>query len=78
MVEGGSNVVHGSRSQTDKDACLKADALSWSLLDPSLHPIYNNYTDYYDLWTQAKTLYTNDIQHMYSAESSLINLRQEV
>lgn len=66
---------------TDKTEWMKVDALLcnllWRLIDPSLHPIYTNSTTYCELWTQAKTLYTNDIQCLYLVMSNLINLRQQ-
>ena len=64
----------------DKDQWLRTDALLlsllWQSIDPSLHPIYSHYVSCYDVWTQAKTLYTNDIQYLYSVISNLLNLRQ--
>ena len=59
---------------------MRADALLlsllWQSIDPSLHPIYNPYNTCHDVWIQAKNLYTNDIQRLYSIISNLLNLRQ--
>ena len=64
----------------DKNQWMRTDALLlsllWQSIDPSLHPIYSCYTNCCDVWTQAKALYTNDIQRLYSVVSNLLNLRQ--
>ena len=64
----------------DKDQWVRVDALLlsllWQSIDPSLHPIYSHYSTCYEVWTQAKRLYTNDIQRLYSVISNLLNLRQ--
>ena len=64
----------------DKNQWMRADALLlsllWQSIDPSLHPIYSHYTTCYDVWTQTKTFYTNNIEHLYSAISNLLHLRQ--
>ncbi|KAJ1398914.1 hypothetical protein SESBI_30709 [Sesbania bispinosa] len=65
----------------DKENWEKTDALLctllWQSIDPSLHNIYTNFDTCYDLWTQAKSLYTNDIQRLYSVVEKLINSRQQ-
>ena len=67
--------------KTDKENWEKADALLctllWQSIDPSLHNIYTNFDTCYELWTQAKSLYTNDVQRLYSVVEKLINLRQQ-
>ncbi|KAJ1417938.1 hypothetical protein SESBI_16203 [Sesbania bispinosa] len=64
-----------------KENWEKTDALLctllWQSIDPSLHNIYTNFDTCYDLWTQAKSLYTNDIQRLYSVVEKLINSRQQ-
>ncbi|KAJ1413325.1 hypothetical protein SESBI_19710 [Sesbania bispinosa] len=65
----------------DKENWEKTDALLctllWQSIDPSLHNIYTNFDTCYDLWTQAKSLYTNDIQRLYFVVEKLINSRQQ-
>ena len=65
----------------DKIEWQRVDALLcsllWQLIDPSLHLIYTNYTTCCELWAQAKALYTNDIQRLYSMVSNLLSLRQQ-
>ncbi|KAJ1417527.1 gag-polypeptide of LTR copia-type [Sesbania bispinosa] len=65
----------------DRENWEKIDALLctllWQSIDPSLHNIYTNFDTCYDLWTQAKSLYTNDIQRLYFAVEKLINSRQQ-
>ncbi|KAJ1411017.1 hypothetical protein SESBI_21552 [Sesbania bispinosa] len=65
----------------DKENWEKTDALLctllWQSIDSSLHNIYTNFDTCYDLWSQAKSLYTNDIQRLYSVVEKLINSRQQ-
>lgn len=65
----------------DKAVWSKTDnlllSLLWQLIDPSLQPIFLNYTSCYDMWKQTTVLYTNDIQRLYIVVSNLFNLRQQ-
>ena len=74
MVKGSCEMVHGlmvkgltkfEDVKTDKENWEKADVLLYTLLwqsiDLSLHNIYTNFDTCYELWTQAKSFYTNDI-----------------
>ena len=62
----------------DRENWEKADALLctllWQSIDPSLHNIYTNFDTCYELWTQTKFLYINDIQRLYFVIDKLINL----
>lgn len=47
------------------------------VLDPFLPLLCSNFDTCYALWSQAKSLNTNDIQRLYSIVDKLINLCQQ-
>ena len=65
-----------------KDEWEKVDALLcnmlWQSIDPKLHNIYKSFETCYDVWNKAKSLYTNDVQQLYSLISNMLNFRGTV
>ncbi|XP_031097738.1 uncharacterized protein LOC116001918 [Ipomoea triloba] len=61
-----------------KDEWEKVDALLtnmlWQSIDPKLHNIYKTYETCYEVWNKAKSLYTNDVQGLYSLVTKFANI----
>ncbi|RDX78024.1 hypothetical protein CR513_41766, partial [Mucuna pruriens] len=53
----------------DRDNWKKNNALLctlfWQSIDSFVHNICTNFDTYYELWSQVKSFYTNDIQHLF-------------
>ena len=69
------DVKNDRENQENVDALLCT--FLWQSIALSLHNIYTNFDICYDLWTQAKSFYTNDIQCLYFVVDKLINLCQQ-
>lgn len=67
--------VKEDRENWEKNDVLLCTLL-WPSIGPSLHNIYTNFDTCYQLWTQAKSFYINNIQCLYFIVGKLINLSQ--
>ena len=47
----------------------------WQSVDPKILLHLRTYKTCFKFWTQAKGLYTNDIQHLYKVASAIVNIR---
>ncbi|KAK4738226.1 hypothetical protein R3W88_001923 [Solanum pinnatisectum] len=73
LVKTTSDIVASERtkwSRIDAQLCN----LLWNSLD--LLNLFKSCKTCYKIWTKAKTLYTNDIQHIYKVVSDLVQLQQ--
>ena len=65
----------------DKVQWKKIDAqlcnLLWQSIDPKMLLHLRAYKTCFKFWTQAKGLYTNDIQRLYKVAFAIVNIRQQ-
>ena len=61
-----------------KQISLKLTAYSglWQSVDPRILHL-RAYKTYFKFWTQAKGLYTNDIQRLYKVASAIVHINQQ-
>ena len=64
----------------DKVQWKKIDAqlcsVLWQSIDPKILHHLHAYKTCFKFWTQAKGLYTNDIQRFYKVVSNIVHVRQ--
>nr|CAN76348.1 hypothetical protein VITISV_028496 [Vitis vinifera] len=49
----------------------------WQSVDPKILLHLRAYKTYFKFWTQAKGLYTNDIQRLYKVASAIVHINQQ-
>ena len=67
--------------EVDRIQWRKIDAqlcsVLWQSVDHRVLLHLRAYKTYFKLWTQAKGLYTNDIQHLYKVASAIVHIIQQ-
>ena len=61
---------------TSTESSVPEDNILQQFIEPKTLDNHGDYQTCQPLWTQAKNLYTNDIQHFYHVISSVDNLEQ--
>jgi len=59
--------------QTDASLC----SVLWFSIDDRLQQQFQAFTTCYEVWAKAKTLYSNDVHHLYSVVSNFVSIKLE-
>ena len=58
----------------EEDKCI---VMLWQSVDPRILLYLRAYKTCFKFWTQAKGLYTNDIQRLYKVASAIVHISQQ-